>query len=129
MISLCKKAGRKLAMLARLSKFMSFKQKRILMKTSVESQFRYHPLIWMFHGKKVNSKTNHLQERIYDYIASFKIHHKNIQSLAIELFNVENEIANTILCDIFPLRCIDYNLRSQTDFFVSSVSTTQFVRE
>ena len=84
----------------------------------------------MFHGKKVNSKINHLQERICnDYIASFKIHNKNIQSLVIELFNVENEIANTILCDIFPLRCIDYNLRSQTDFFVSSVSTTQFVSE
>ena len=29
-ISLCKKVGRKLAMLARLSKVMSFKQKRIL---------------------------------------------------------------------------------------------------
>ena len=39
MISLRKKAGKKLAVLARLSKFMSFKQKRILMKTSVESQF------------------------------------------------------------------------------------------
>ena len=37
MISLCKKAGRKLALLARLSKFISFKQKRILMKTLVES--------------------------------------------------------------------------------------------
>ena len=38
-ISLYKKAGRKLAVLARLSKFMSFKQKRIFMKTFVESQF------------------------------------------------------------------------------------------
>ena len=36
-ISLCKKAKRKLAVLARLSKFMSFKQKRILMKTFVGS--------------------------------------------------------------------------------------------
>ena len=94
-ISLCKKAGRKLAVLARLSKFMSFKQKRILMKTFVESQFGYCPLIWMFHSRKVNSKINHLQERslriVYnDYITSFedllkkdnsfKIHHKNIQS-------------------------------------------------
>ena len=102
-ISLCKKAGRKLAVLARLSKFMSFKQKRILMKTFVESQFGYCPLIWMFHSRKVNSKINHLQERslriVYnDYITSFedllkkdnffKIHHKNIQSLAIELFKV-----------------------------------------
>ena len=57
-----KKAGRKLAVLARLSKFMSFKQKRILMKTFVESQFGYCPLIWMFLSRKVNNKINHLQE-------------------------------------------------------------------
>ena len=35
-------------------------------------------------------------------------------------------IANPILCGIFPLRSIDYNLRSQTDFSVSSVDTTHF---
>ena len=131
MISLCKKAGRKLAVLARLSKFMSFKQKRILMKKFSESQFGYCPLIWMFHSRKVNSKINHLHERflriVYnDYVTSFedllrrdnsfKIHHKNIQSLAIELVRVKKEIANPILSDIFPLRSIDYNLRSQIHF-------------
>ena len=109
----------KLAVLARLSKFMSFKQERILVKTFVESQFGYYLLICMFHSRKVNSKINHLQERslriVYnDYITSFedllkkdnsfKIHHKTIQSLAIELFKVEKGIANPILCDIFPLR-------------------------
>ena len=47
-ISLCKKAGKKLAVLATLSKFMSFKQKRILMKTSVEYQFEYCPLTGCF---------------------------------------------------------------------------------
>ena len=110
------------------------------MKTSVESQFGYCPLIWMFHSRKVNSKINHLQDRslriVYnDYISSFedllkkdtsfKIYQKNIQSLAIELFKVEIGIANPNLCDIFP-RSIDYNLRSQTEFSVSSVNTTQF---
>ena len=45
LISLCKKARRKLAVLAKLSKFRSFKQMRILMKTFVESQFGYCPLI------------------------------------------------------------------------------------
>ena len=111
------------------------------MKINVESQFGYYPLIWMFHSRKVNSKINHSQERSLriaykDYITSFedllkkdnsfKIHHKNIQSLTIELFKVEKGTANPILCDIFPLRFIDYNLRSQTDFSVSSVNTTHF---
>ena len=63
MISLCKKAGRKLAVLVRLSKFMSFKQQRILMKTFVKSQSGYCPRIYMFHSRNVNSKINHLQER------------------------------------------------------------------
>ena len=120
---------------------MSFRQKRILMKTFVESQFGYCPLIWIFHSSNVNSKINHLQERslriVYnDYITSFedlkkkdnffKIHHKTIQSLAIELLKIEKGIANPILYDIFPLRSMDYNLRCQTDFSVSSANTTHF---
>ena len=43
--SLCRKAGSKLSVLARLSNFMSFKQSRILLKTFIECQFRYCPLI------------------------------------------------------------------------------------
>ena len=92
------------------------------MKTFVESQFGYCPLIWTFLSRKVNSKINHLQERslimVYsDYITSFedllkknnsfKTHHKNIQSLAIEHFKAKKGIADPILCDIFPLRSID----------------------
>ena len=95
----------------------------------------------MFDSSKVNSKINNLQERslriVYnDYIAlledllkkdkSLKIHYKNIKSLAIELFKVKQRIANPILCDIFPLRFLDYNLRSQIHFSLSSVNTTHF---
>ena len=45
--SLCRKVGNKLSVLARLSNFMSFKLRRILLKTFIESQFGYWPLIWM----------------------------------------------------------------------------------
>ena len=71
-----------------------------------------------------------------DYITSFedllkkdncfKIHNKNIHLLAIELSKVKKRIANPILCDVLPPRSIDYNLRSQIDFSVSSVNTTHF---
>ena len=37
--SLCKKAGKKLSIFARLSNFMSIKQRKILMKSFIESQF------------------------------------------------------------------------------------------
>ena len=120
---------------------MSFKQQRILMKTFVKSQSGYCPRIQMFHSRNVNSKINHLQERSLriaynDYITqsedllkkdnSFKIHHKNIQPLAIELSKVKKGVVNPILCDIFPLRSINYNLRSQTDISEKSVNTILF---
>ena len=60
---LCKKAGRKLSVLARLSNYMSFEKRKILLKAFVESQFGYCPLTWMFHGRRANSKINHIHER------------------------------------------------------------------
>ena len=60
---LCKKTGKKLSVLARLSNFMNIKQRKVLMKSFIESQFGYCPLIWMFHGRGLNNRTNHLHER------------------------------------------------------------------
>ena len=102
--SLCRKEGNKLSLLARVSNFMRFKQRLILLKTFIESQFGYCPLIWMFHGRRVNNKINHLHERSLRTVCKdnyssyvgllvkdklFTIHHRNIQSLAIELFQVK----------------------------------------
>ena len=60
---LCKKAGRKLSVLVTLSNYMSFKKRKILFKAFFESQFGYCRLTWMFHGRKANSKLNHIHER------------------------------------------------------------------
>ena len=85
----------------------------------------------MFHGRRANSNINHIRERalrivyknnvlsfeeLLELDKSFKIHHKNIQSLAIELFKIKNNHSVTIMIDIFQLRAISYNLRSQIDF-------------
>ena len=62
--NLCKKAGWKLPVLARLSSYMTLTQRKVLMKSFIEAQFGYCPLVWMFHGRVLNSiKINHLHER------------------------------------------------------------------
>ena len=38
-------------------------KKRVLIKAYFESQFKYCPLVWMFHGRQVNNKINCRHER------------------------------------------------------------------
>ena len=136
---LCAKATRKLSALARISYYLTFHQKRTLIKGFFESQFRYCSLTWMFHSRKSNNKINLLHERalrmiyndqfssfqeLLDKDNSFTVHHFNIQSLslAIEMFKVINNILATIIDDLFTTYH-SYNLRSKSQFVVPSVHT------
>ena len=125
---LCIKANRKLFALARISNYLTFHQKRTLIKAFFESQFRYWSLNWMFHSRKSNNKINLLHERalrviyndgissfeeLLDKDNSFTVHHFNIQSLAIEMFKVINNIAATIIDDLFT-KYGSYNHRSKS---------------
>ena len=138
--NLCKKAGRELSALTRLSSYMTLTQWRVLMKSFIEAQFGYCPLVWMFHGRVLNRKINHLYERslriVYkDSISSFHellskdhfftIHHRNIQSLAIELYKIKENLSNEIMSSIFPRRLIEYNLRPQSDFLRNPVISSK----
>ena len=61
--TLLKKGNQKLHALLRVSKYMSTEKLRLLMKTFIETQFNYCPLIWMFHSRKLNKRINRLHER------------------------------------------------------------------
>ena len=47
----CKKVSQKLHALARVSKFLSKKKLRVIMKGFIMSQFSYCPLAWMCHRR------------------------------------------------------------------------------
>ena len=116
---LCNKACSKMHALARMSNYMSQKQKRIIMSTFITSHFGYCPLVWMFHNRTLNRRINNIHERAlrlvyndsqstFDELLirdnSFTIHDRNLQSLAIELYKVVNDIAPQIMKSIFPLK-------------------------
>ena len=42
---------------------MSLEKRRLVMKVSVNSQFGYCPLIWMFHNRTLNNGINRIHEQ------------------------------------------------------------------
>ena len=53
----------KVTCLARISKYLNQDKLKIIMKTFVQSQFDYCPLLWMFHNSTLNHKINKLHEK------------------------------------------------------------------
>ena len=92
----------------------------------------------MNHNKSINKKINNLHERalrlIYcDQSSDFQellqrdnsvtIHQKNIQGLAIMMYQVVNNIAPTIVSELFLFSNVNYNLRSGSQFYQPSANT------
>ena len=57
------KGGRKISALARVTLYLGIAKKRILMNAFFTSQFSYCPLVWIWHSRANNNKTNILHER------------------------------------------------------------------
>ena len=124
---------------------MSLEKRRIVMKTFVESQFNYCPLIWMLHSKTLNNKINLLHERalriVYsDYKSSFNtlpenngsfsVHHRNIQSLAIEIYKFLHGLSPAIMSGIIKLkRPPTYNLRIRQELYSINPKTVRYGTE
>ena len=123
--TVCKKASSKVTALARIARFLPYHKRRIILKTFIESQFSYCPLVWMFCSKTMNKKINYIHERALrlvhnDYESSFtdlleidkslSIHHRNIHVLATEMYKVKKNKCPSFMKEIF-----DYN--ESTDKF------------
>ena len=135
--AICKKVGQKISALARLIYVVPIHKKRLLMKSFIESQFAYCPLIWMFCKRSINNRINRLHERalrvVYnDYVNSFEtllsidgsvtIHHRNIQRGAIEMYKIKNGLAPDFICDLF----LKNEMPTRSDFVRPKIRTTAY---
>ena len=122
--------------LARMVKIISLEKRKLLMRSFIESQFSYCPLIWMFCSRKMNRKINHIHERalrlVYDdYMTPFEellfkdksvsIHHRNLQKVAIEMFKVKNELCPSFIGNMFCR--INNRTRSNAEFLRPIMNT------
>ena len=123
----CRKANQKTCALSRISNHLYSKQKEILFKEMIRSQFKYYPLIWMFCSRKSNNLMNKVHERSLridsgDNHNSFKsllskykertIHQRNLQVLLTETYKIINGLSPPITEHFFILRENTHNVRS-----------------
>ena len=72
--TICNRVSRNIDVLGRIANYMPLEKRRLMMKTFIESQFNYCPMIWMFHSRTINNKTNRLHERALRIVYSdFKV--------------------------------------------------------
>ena len=142
--NLCDEESKKAEALARISPYIPQTQKRLLMNAYFMSQFGYCPLVWMNHSRTLNNHINGLHKRalslVYnDFSSSFSkilekdksvtIHHRNLQTLAYEIFKVKKNMAPEILTEIFPQKESNYSLRNSTALQGSSIKTVRYGSE
>ena len=134
-LKLCSKANQELSALSRMAKLLSFNKRRTLFKAFVESQFKYCPIVWMFHSRRANNKINRIHERalriVYDddistfdqllaMDKSFCIHHQNIQRLLIEIYKILHDFSGNRLKELFVKRESTISLRSKPELVIPS---------
>jgi len=141
---LCSKAGQKLNALSRISSFMNFEKRRLIMKAFISSQFGYCPLVWMFHSRELNNRVNRIHERslrvvykdkhstfweLLDRDKSVPVHYHNIRKLATEVFRTINNLQPKISEDIIQIINSPYNLRNCAVFKKRNVHTVRYGTE
>ena len=135
---LIKKGNQKLHAMAKISKYLSQDKLKIIMKTFIQSQFNYCPLVRMFCSRTLNNKIKKLHERalrlvyknetstsdeLLDLDNAVTVHQRNLQKLAMEMYKAKKHISPTPMQEIFAEQIISYDLRNQRYWQVPNART------
>ena len=131
--SLVKEGNQKLYALMRISKYLTKDKSRLVMKTFIESQLNYCPLLSMCHSRELNRKINKLHERTLRIVYknneltfeeflnmddSFTIHERNLQKLATEMYKVKHNLCPKPFQELFTPA-----IRANNDWVIPKVRT------
>ena len=121
--------------------YMPKEKTRIVMRAFVVSQFSSCPLIWMFHGKGVNSKIKHIHERALriayqEFTFSFaellindnsvSIHQRNLRLFVTEIYRTKMNVNPSLMKEILVERETNYNLRVMNSVYAGKPRTTAY---
>ena len=136
---ICRIGNSKLNAIARMSRFLNVQQRLKILNAFFCSQFKYCPLVWMFHSRHLGKKIDRMQERCLrivfsDETSSFQellvlgrgitLHQRNIQLLAIELYKVKHQLSSIKGSNnIFPLNQSIVVTRNRTEFKSRSINS------
>ena len=113
---LLNEGNKKLHALLRIAKYLTQDKLRLIMKTFIESQLNYCPLIWMCHSRGLNQRINKLHERALTVVyknskltfeqllekdESFTTHERNLQKLTIEMYKVKRNLCPKLFQELF----------------------------
>ena len=94
-----RKAGQKLSALLRISSNLNMKQKKLLYKSIIKSQFNYCPLVWVFCSRQSNNLINKTHEpslRISNKDQKTS-HLRNLQVIITDIYKIVNGVTPLIM--------------------------------
>ena len=102
-----------------MSNILALAKLRVLIKSFCESQFSSRPSVWMFSSRTLDNRINKLHEStknqiLYKDLSTFvqllsrdkstTLHYRNLQHLAIEMYELKNNISPCALIDFISIK-------------------------
>lgn len=124
---LCKRAGRKLNALGRLSKTLDTNAKMCLFQTFILSHFNYCPVVWHFTKLENMKKIEKIQERALryvfnDFVSSYSdllkkasrplLYVQRLRSIMVEVYKIVNGQSPQYLHNLFTIKEQEYCMRN-----------------